>query len=133
MPDDGTRPEVPPAQTPLDVAEATAESLRYQIRRAREALGDDEPDRAAALEQRLAHWRRELQQALGMDLTRDWDDIRNAAAGTRRSAQGKQDALDRVLRVAEELEAEEAYGGAWDSNQDAARRIRAAITQQEAP
>ena len=43
MPDDGTRPEVPPAASPLEEAQATIESLRYQIRRAREALGTDEP------------------------------------------------------------------------------------------
>lgn len=41
-PDDGTHPEAPPAATPLEEAQATIESLRYQIRRAREALGTDE-------------------------------------------------------------------------------------------
>ncbi|MEU6597828.1 hypothetical protein [Streptomyces flaveolus] len=42
MPEDGTRPEAPPAATPLEEAQAAIESLRYQIRRAREALGTDE-------------------------------------------------------------------------------------------
>lgn len=36
-------------------------------------------------------------------------------------------ALHNVRRVAAELEAEQAYGGAWDANQEAARRIRAAL------
>jgi hypothetical protein len=44
-PDDGTSPEAPPAATPLEEAQATVESLRYQIRRAREALGTDEAPR----------------------------------------------------------------------------------------
>lgn len=45
LPDDGTGPEEPPAVTPLEEAQATIESLRYQIRRAREALATDEPVR----------------------------------------------------------------------------------------
>ncbi|MFI2761426.1 hypothetical protein ACH5A3_21530 [Streptomyces echinatus] len=47
-PDDGTRPDQPPAATPLEEAKATIESLRYQIRHAREALGTDEPSGADA-------------------------------------------------------------------------------------
>lgn len=47
-PDDGTYPEAPPVPTPLEEAQATVESLRYQIRRAREALATDEPDTADA-------------------------------------------------------------------------------------
>ncbi|MFI5687918.1 hypothetical protein [Streptomyces sp. NPDC051636] len=46
MPDDGTRPEAPPQATLLEEAQATIESLRYQIRRAREALAIDEPSGA---------------------------------------------------------------------------------------
>lgn len=42
-PDDGTYPEAPPTATPLEEAQATIEGLRYQIRRAREALATDEP------------------------------------------------------------------------------------------
>lgn len=37
-----------------------------------------------------------------------------------------------LARLAEALEAEEAYGGAYDSNQEAARRIRAALNQAKA-
>lgn len=48
LPDDGTSPEAPPAATPLEEAQATVEGLRYQIRRAREALATDEPDSAEA-------------------------------------------------------------------------------------
>lgn len=47
-PDDGTRPEAPPTPTLLQEAQATVESLRYQIRRAREALATDEPNSAEA-------------------------------------------------------------------------------------
>lgn len=43
MPDDGTRPEQPPELPELDQLRADNESLRYQIQRAREALGTDEP------------------------------------------------------------------------------------------
>jgi hypothetical protein len=35
---------------------------------------------------RLAKWKNELTDALGMDRTRDWDDIRNAARGLRKRA-----------------------------------------------
>lgn len=42
-PDDGTHPEAPPQATLLEEAQATIEGLQYQIRRAREALGTDEP------------------------------------------------------------------------------------------
>ncbi|MWA08748.1 hypothetical protein [Streptomyces sp. BA2] len=38
---------------------------------------------------RLAKWKHELADALGVDRTRDWDDIRNAAAGLR---QGRDEA-----------------------------------------
>ena len=52
-PGDGTRPEAPPTPTPLEEAQATVESLRYQIRRAREALATDEPlDRCPSCEHR---------------------------------------------------------------------------------
>ncbi|MFI1166579.1 hypothetical protein ACH4UM_23985 [Streptomyces sp. NPDC020801] len=40
--DDGTRPEQPPELPELDQLRADNESLRYQIQRAREALGTDE-------------------------------------------------------------------------------------------
>lgn len=36
-------------------------------------------------------------------------------------------ALSRVLQVADDLENEEAHGGVWDANQQAARLIRAAV------
>jgi hypothetical protein len=53
LPDEDTSPEAPPAATPLEDAQATIESLRYQIRRAREALATDEPvDRCPSCEHR---------------------------------------------------------------------------------
>lgn len=36
-------------------------------------------------------------------------------------------ALSRVLELADALETEDAHGGFWDANQEAARRIRAAV------
>ncbi|GGW15720.1 hypothetical protein GCM10018980_52060 [Streptomyces capoamus] len=56
-PDDGTQPEAPPAATPLEEAQATIESLRYQIRRAREALTTDEPGESADLQAAIARVR----------------------------------------------------------------------------
>ncbi|WP_435279358.1 hypothetical protein [Streptomyces sp. 1222.5] len=48
---DITGPDQPPRATPLEEAQATVESLRYQIRRAREALATDEPvDRCPSCE-----------------------------------------------------------------------------------
>ncbi|MEU3507700.1 hypothetical protein ABZ733_07190 [Streptomyces longwoodensis] len=58
-PDDGTRPESPPASTPLEEAQATVESLRYQIRRAREALATGELDSADAAVARVRALHRE--------------------------------------------------------------------------
>jgi hypothetical protein len=62
MADDGTHPEAPPATTPLEEAQATVEDLRYRLRRAREALAEDEPsgrnpaeERRAAAEEALAN------------------------------------------------------------------------------
>ncbi len=40
-----------------------------------------------------------LTDALGMDRTRDWDDIRNAAAGLRKSNEARAEAIDRVLAL----------------------------------
>jgi len=47
-------------------------------------------------------WKRELQQALGMDRTRDWDDIRNAAARLRQERDEKGAALERVRALDDE-------------------------------
>lgn len=45
---------------------------------------------------RLAKRRNELTDALGMDHTRDWDDIRNAAAGLRKERDAQAAAVQRV-------------------------------------
>jgi hypothetical protein len=47
----------------------------------------------------LSRWKGELLDALGMDRTRDWDDIRNAAAGLRKSNDARGEAIDRVLSL----------------------------------
>lgn len=58
-PDDGTSPEEPPQAAPLEEAQATIESLRYQICRAREALGTDEVGSAEAALARVRALHRE--------------------------------------------------------------------------
>jgi len=55
---------------------------------------------------RLAKWKSELTDALGMDRTRDWDDIRNAAAGIRKQRDSQAAELER-LRAGEEPGADE--------------------------
>ena len=50
---------------------------------------------------RLAKWKNELTDALGMDRTRDWDDIRNAARGLRKQRDAQAGDLER-LRAGEE-------------------------------
>jgi hypothetical protein len=58
-----------------------------------------------------ADWRAKLNQhktalleALGMDRTRDWDDIRNAAAGLRKERDAKAAALERVRALDDDPE-----------------------------
>ena len=46
---DGTSSQEPAKATPLEEAQATIESLRYQIRRAREALATDDGNAEAAV------------------------------------------------------------------------------------
>jgi len=45
---------------------------------------------------RLAKWKNELLDALGMDRTRDWDDIRNAARGIRKERDAQAAAIEQV-------------------------------------
>lgn len=49
---------------------------------------------------RLAKWKNELLDALGMDRTRDWDDIRNAAAGVRKERDAQAQVIERVRKTA---------------------------------
>ncbi|MEV7975436.1 hypothetical protein [Streptomyces sp. NPDC086519] len=53
---------------------------------------------------RLAKWKNELLDALGMDRTRDWDDIRNAAAGLRKERDAQAEAIERVRRASSKPE-----------------------------
>ncbi|MFI2354673.1 hypothetical protein ACH5AG_08300 [Streptomyces anulatus] len=64
-------------------------------------LADERTDIARDMD-RLAKRRDELAEALGMEPTRDWDDIRNAAAGIRRSRDSMRDAIQRVRNLDEE-------------------------------
>jgi hypothetical protein len=95
MPDDGTRPEAPPAPTPLEEAQATVEDLRCRLRRAREALAGDEPAdeyddrlrqaeiRAAVAEHEAEAYRNQV-QALVRELLRERDVPEEAMPGEAR-------------------------------------------------
>lgn len=50
---------------------------------------------------KLNHHRANLLDALGMDRTRDWDDIRNTAAGLRKKCDDQAAKIERVLRLPE--------------------------------
>lgn len=63
-------------------------------------LADERTDIARDMD-RLAKWKNELLDALGMERTRDWDDIRNAAAGIRKQRDAQTEALEQ-LRAGEE-------------------------------
>lgn len=69
-----------------------AEAFSAQAKVA-EAVGHNQDDRKAA-----------ITDALGMDRTRDWDDLRNAAAGIRRSRDSMRDAIERVRDLPEQPE-----------------------------
>lgn len=64
-------------------------------------LADERTDIARDMD-RLAKWKTELTDALGMDRTRDWDDIRNAVAGLRKERDAKAAALERVRALDDE-------------------------------
>lgn len=59
-------------------------------------LADERTDIARDMD-RLTHRRDELADALGIDRGSNWDDIRNAAAGLRKSNEARGEAIDRVL------------------------------------
>jgi hypothetical protein len=61
-------------------------------------LADERTDIARDMD-RLAKWKNELLDALGMDHTRDWDDIRNAAAGIRKKSDVQGAAIERVRQL----------------------------------
>lgn len=63
-------------------------------------LADERTDIARDMD-RLAKRKNELLDALGMDRTRDWDDIRNAAAGIRKQRDAQAEELEQ-LRAGEE-------------------------------
>jgi hypothetical protein len=63
-------------------------------------LADERTEIARDMD-RLAKRKNELLNALGMDHTRDWDDIRNAAAGIRKQRDAQAEALEQ-LRAGEE-------------------------------
>lgn len=60
-----------------------------------QTLADERTEIARDMD-RLAKRKNELTDALGMDRTRDWDDIRNAAAGLRKERDAQAATVDRV-------------------------------------
>jgi hypothetical protein len=65
---------------------------------------------------RLAKWKNELLDALGMDRTRDWDDIRNAARGLRKQRDAQAEAIERVRQASAEpdaMNAQQEHPGVW--------------------
>jgi hypothetical protein len=54
---------------------------------------------------RFAKWKNELLDALGMDRTRDWDDIRNATRGLRHERDAQADTLERVRQESARIRA----------------------------
>jgi hypothetical protein len=61
-------------------------------------LADERTDIARSMD-RLANRKNELLEALGMDHTRDWDDIRNAAAGLRKQRDAQGAAIEHVRQL----------------------------------
>lgn len=115
--------DIPANDVPLDEAgqplflkvhvegefEQFREQVQDEIRKAQaqvtRALQERDPvhERAniARDRDRLAKWKDELADALGMDRTRDWDDIRNAAAGLRGKCDEQAAKIERILRLSE--------------------------------
>jgi hypothetical protein len=96
-----------PANDTSAYAQQVAEEVVGKVTRAvsSQHLADERTDIARDMD-RLAKWKNELLDALGMDRTRDWDDIRNAAAGIRKERDAQSKALER-LRVGEETVTDE--------------------------
>lgn len=62
---------------------------------------------------RLAKRKHELLDALGMDHTRDWDDIRNAARGLRRERDAQGEALEQVRAARERIARSRGVDAIW--------------------
>lgn len=92
--------EIPANDVPID---ADGSPLFGQDVRALDGprLGAERSDIARDMD-RLAKWKNELSEALGMDRARDWDDIRNAAAGIRKDRVAQAAELER-LRTADQV------------------------------
>ncbi|WP_089117128.1 hypothetical protein [Streptomyces sp. SS07] len=61
-------------------------------------LADERTDIARDMD-RLANHKAAITDALGLDRLRDWDDIRNAAAGIRRDREAKTEAVENVRNL----------------------------------
>ncbi|MFF8100169.1 hypothetical protein ACF07S_10395 [Streptomyces sp. NPDC016640] len=75
------------------------------IRKAKDGLrlAEERTDIARDMD-RLAKWRHELTDALGINQIRDWDEIRNAAAALRRERDAQTEAIERVRNLPEQPE-----------------------------
>jgi hypothetical protein len=108
--------------------DATAEQLRNQMEWFRSEL--------RGARQTIQHMGRAMSWCTGHDrqgldhldeATREARARERAVDQARRWAARARSTETALARLADELEAEEAYGGAYDSNHEAARRIRAAL------
>lgn len=84
------------------VAEETGATIGEAVRAANAQHSMDERTDITRDMYRLAKWKNELTHALGMDRTRDWDDIRNAAAGLRKQRDSQAETLERVRNLPEQ-------------------------------
>jgi hypothetical protein len=94
-----------PANDTTAYAQQVAEEVGFTLGKVTRAvssqhLADERTDIARDMD-RLASHKDKLLDALGMDPTRDWDDIRNAAAGIRKQRDVQAEALEQ-LRAGEE-------------------------------
>lgn len=102
-------------------AEETGATIGNALRAAKAQQLADERTNIARDMDRLAKWKDELLDALGMDRTRDWDDIRNAATGIRKQRDTQAEAIERVRQLHRPVEFRDrgiicAECSAWDGS-----------------
>lgn len=88
--------------------ETFRQQVQDEIRKAqnelRQAINQDAASERTEIARdmdRLAKRKNQLLDALGMDHTRDWDDIRNAARGLRKKSDDQAAKIERIIRLPE--------------------------------
>lgn len=81
-------------------------------------LADERNDIARDMD-RLAKWKQELADALGMDRLRDWDDIRNAAAGLRKDRDSRAATTEKIRQIHTKTLQDDRYEDSGVCNADA--------------